>query len=191
MNEQPSHDHTSSLRISVPIPHGRGDRPCYETVSAVPVGAPTPTGRGIYRLLNTTFFAPFAIDDLVEVSRRNQHLEVVRLHQRGEYTTYYIAWDEAADAARLAAIQNEWRESGSWIETLCDHRLVVSVPPTLDSRPTEAELEMLESNEAVLDLFTHTHPDDQPEDDDLFGYLRARHTHNARNHRPKKPRRRR
>jgi hypothetical protein len=165
---------TCPTKVAIPLPPEHINKGRYEWLGARPVGSPNRRGEGIYRLHNTSYWSSFSIDDLVEVRRFRDRLEVVRLKQRGPRTSYFISWQPPSTELLIDAHYAVWRDTGAWIEPLCDHRAVMSLEEeTPRARPTWSELEQLKR----LGLLAYALPTaltcDEPGDPDLFGHLQG------------------
>lgn len=128
---------------------------------------------GIYCLLNTAFYGPFALGDLVEARRRrNGELIVTGLHRRGGRTSWLLMFSLRVPDRRIEQLAAAWRSTGTWVEGFGGKRLSVALDGTADARPTDAEITQLSRTREVELAVLLAHPDDTP-DHPVFGQLVA------------------
>lgn len=119
---------------------------------------------GIYCLLNTAFYGPFALGDLVEARRqRDGGLIVTGLHRRGGRTSWLLMFYLQVPDERVEQLAAEWRSTGTWVEGLGGKRVSVALEGTPDARPTDAEItELSRAGEVELAMLL-ADPDDSPD----------------------------
>ena len=133
-------------KIGIPMPEAPWRR---EWVWAEPVEV---AGATVYRLLNTSVYAPYVIDDLVEVRRSGQHLVVAGLHERGGRTGHLIEFSADVARASVAALTDEWSATGAAVEGLAGPFYSVAADEAARQRPTSDELARL-ANEGTIAAF--------------------------------------
>jgi hypothetical protein len=128
--------------------------------------------KGIYCLLNTPFFAPFALGDLVEARfRRNGDRFVTALHRRGGRTAHLLMFHYAVDRAAIELLADQWRATGTWVEGF-DDGTALTVAVEAGGQPSEAELCELAASGRLTELMQLADPDQKP-DDPVFRYVVA------------------
>lgn len=122
--------------------------------------------KGIYCLLNTPFWAPFALGDLVEARiQRNGDRVVTALHRRGGRTAHMLVWPVDADKVAIQRLAEQWSATGTWVEGCCGGTvLTVSVEPAAGAEPTKDQLAELVASGRLDDLRLIADPDDTPGD---------------------------
>jgi hypothetical protein len=130
--------------------------------------------KGIYCLLNTPFFAPFALGDLVEARfRRNGDRFVTALHRRGGRTAHLIVYPADADRAAIQLLAEQWRSTGTWVEGFAaGTALTVAVDRLAGGRPTGPEIATLAMS-GQLDYVTLLADPSELPDDPVFRYVVA------------------
>jgi hypothetical protein len=130
--------------------------------------------KGIYCLLNTPFWAPFALGDLVEARFRcNGDRFVTALHRRGGRTAHLLVFPADADRAAIEALAQLWRATGTWVEGFAGGTvLTVAVDRGSGGQPTERELTTLRMGRALECITLLADPEEQP-DDPVFRYVVA------------------
>jgi hypothetical protein len=130
--------------------------------------------KGIYCLLNTPFFAPFALGDLVEARfRRNGERFVTALHRRGGRTAHLIVYPADADRAAIELLAEQWRSTGTWVEGFAGGTaLTVAVDRSADGHPTGSELATLAMSGQLEYAALLADPSEKP-DDPVFRYVVA------------------
>jgi hypothetical protein len=114
-----------------------------ECMFAEPVGAVADDGSGYYRLLNTAFFAPFVLHDIVEVEKRDGELRVVGLDEMSECTAYDVRFAAHVTVAQMQEVTQRWLDADAYVARCEDEVYVVTVLP--DSKgPAVHELDALE-----------------------------------------------
>jgi Domain of unknown function (DUF4265) len=101
--------------------------------------------RGIYCLLNTPFWAPFALGDLVEARfRDNGERFVTSLHKRGGRTAHLLTFPVSAATSAIERLVEQWTATGTWVEAFAGGTaLAVAVDLHAGGRPDGPELELL------------------------------------------------
>jgi hypothetical protein len=122
--------------------------------------------KGIYCLLNTPFWAPFALGDLVEARfRRNGERFVTALHRRGGRTAHLLVFPADADRAAIEALAEMWRATGTWVEgNACGTVLTVAVDRQAGGQPTGPELATLAMDRALEYVTLLADPHELPDD---------------------------
>ena len=130
--------------------------------------------KGIYCLLNTPFFAPFALGDLVEARfRRNGDRFVTALHRRGGRTAHLIVYPADADRAAIQLLAEQWRSTGTWVEGFADGTaLTVAVARLAGGHPTGPEIATLAMSGQLEYATLLADPSELP-DDPVFRYVVA------------------
>lgn len=130
--------------------------------------------KGIFCLLNTPFFAPFALGDLVEARfRRNGDRFVTALHRRGGRTAHLIMFHYSVDRAAIQQLARGWEDTGTWVEGFDDGTaLTAAVERAAGGQPAEAELAELAASGHLQQLMQLADPDEKP-DDPVFRYVVA------------------
>jgi Domain of unknown function (DUF4265) len=129
--------------------------------------------KGIYCLLNTPFFAPFALGDLVEARfRRDGERMVTALHRRGGRTAHMLMFCAAVDREAIRRLARRWEESGTWVEGLDGIALTIAVERETGGQPAEAELAELAASGRLQAINQLADPNQQP-DDPIFRYVVA------------------
>jgi len=128
---------------------------------------------GIYCLLNTAFYGPFALGDLVEAHRRrNGELIVTGLHRRGGRTSWLLMFYLHVSDQRVEQLAAAWQSTGTWVEGFGGKRISVALEGTADARPTDAEISELSRTGEVEFAMLLADPDDAP-DNPVFRNLVA------------------
>jgi hypothetical protein len=130
--------------------------------------------KGIYCLLNTPFWAPFALGDLVEARFRNSGDRfVTALHRRGGRTAHMLAFPADVDKALVQDLADEWRVTGTWVEGFAGGTaLTVAVDRLAGGHPTGPELAMLAMSGQLEYATLLADPSELP-DDPVFRYVVA------------------
>jgi hypothetical protein len=130
--------------------------------------------KGIYCLLNTPFFAPFALGDLVEARfRRNGDRFVTALHRRGGRTAHLIVYPANADRAAIQLLADQWRSTGTWVEGFgAGTALTVAVDRLAGGHPTGPEIATLATSGQLEYVTLLADPSELP-DDPVFRYVVA------------------
>jgi hypothetical protein len=130
--------------------------------------------KGIYCLLNTPFFAPFALGDLVEARfRRNGDRFVTALHRRGGRTAHLLAFPADIDRAAVQLLAEQWRATGTWVEGFAGGTvLTVAVDRLAGGQPSGPELARLAMSGPLECATLLADPDELP-DDPVFRYVVA------------------
>jgi hypothetical protein len=119
---------------------------------------------GTYCLLNTAFYGPFALGDLVEARRRrNGDLVVTGLHRRGGRTSWLLMFALDVPDERIARLAAAWQETGTWVEGFGGKRFSVAREGGPETRPTDAEIGLLARSGEVELAMLLADPDDTPE----------------------------
>jgi hypothetical protein len=127
-------------------------------------------GRQICCLLNTPFWSPFALGDLVTVRRRRAGLAVTGLHRRGGRTANLLVLPERPDLTAVEELALSWAETGTWVEGYDHAFLTVSVEAGSDARPTPTELLLRTATGEIEEVHLLADPDQTP-DDEVFDRL--------------------
>ena len=107
---------------------------------------------GVYCLLNTPFYGPFALGDLVETRRRrNGELIVTGLHRRGGRTSWLLMFALSVPNDQINQLIKQWHASGTWVEPMGGKRVAVAIDAVTGARPTTTEIAWLAASGA-LDL---------------------------------------
>lgn len=122
------------------------------------------TAGGIYCLLNTAFYGPFALGDLVEARRRrHSELVVTGLHRRGGRTSWLLMFYLHVPDKSIEQLAAAWRSTGTWVEGFGGKRMSVARPGTADARPTDDEITELSRTGKVQLAMLLADPDDTPD----------------------------
>jgi hypothetical protein len=128
---------------------------------------------GTYCLLNTAFYAPFALGDLVEARRKRKgDLMVTGLHRRGGLTSWLLMFSLSVPDGRIEELAAAWRATGTWVEGFGGKRLSIARDGMVGARPTAAEICLLTSSREVELAKLLADPDEAP-DDPVFRFLVA------------------
>jgi len=127
---------------------------------------------GIYCLLNTAFYGPFALGDLVEARRRKGELIVTGLHRRGGRTSWLLMFCLHVPDTRIEQLAAAWRSTGTWVEGFGGKRMSVALDGTAGARPTDAEITQLSRTRELELAMLLADPDDTP-DHPIFRHLVA------------------
>lgn len=114
-----------------------------ECMFAEPVGAVDADGSGYYRLLNTAFFAPFVLHDIVVVDHRGGELHVVGLDEMSECNAYDVRFAAHVTVAQMQEVTQRWLDADAYVARCEDEVYVVTVLPD-GKGPTVHELDALE-----------------------------------------------
>jgi hypothetical protein len=134
-------------KIGIPIPETPWRR---EWVWAEPVQ--TSDGLRVYRLLNSSVFAPYVVGDLVTVRRSGKHLALAGLHERGGRTGHLIEFSVDVAQQAIDALTEEWAATGASVERLSSPYYSVAATEESRQRPTSTELGRL-ANEGTIAAF--------------------------------------
>ena len=152
---------TVKVKVGIQITDVEGGRFPREWLWAEPVfGQAT---NGVYCLLNTAFYGPFALGDLVEARRKpNGDLIVTGLHRRGGRTSWLLVYDLSVSEERIEQLARIWMATGTCVEGFGGKRVSVAVEARPDGRPTERELEDLEQSGELEFFLLLADPSDTP-----------------------------
>ena len=129
--------------------------------------------KGIYCLLNTPFWAPFALGDLVEARfRSNGERFVTALHRRGGRTAHLLVFPADAQKSDIEALAEQWTATGTWVEGFAGGTaLAVAVDRQAGGHPTGPELAVLAMG-SLEHVTLLADPSELP-DDPVFRYVVA------------------
>jgi hypothetical protein len=158
----------AKVKVGIQITDTSGGRFPREWLWAEPVRQ-DPRG-GVYCLLNTAFYGPFALGDLVEARReRTGELVVTGLHCRGGRTAWMLMFALCVSDERIEQLAAHWSETGTWVEGFGGKRVSVALDTT-GGRPTPADIEALSSSGELELAMLLASPTDTPEHP-VFGQL--------------------
>jgi hypothetical protein len=164
-------DEPKKVKIGIQITDDEGGRFPREWLWAEPVQEDAEGGT--YCLLNTAFYGPFALGDLVEARRkRDGDLMVSGLHRRGGRTSWLLMFSLDVPDTRIEQLADAWRATGTWVEGFGGKRISVAREGTETARPTAAEICLLSSTGEVELAKLLADPGDVP-DDPVFRCLVA------------------
>jgi hypothetical protein len=113
-----------------------------EWMFAEPAGPTARDGSGTYRLLNTAFYSPFVLHDIVEVKRKQRGLYVTGLREASRCSAYDVTFSPDVTVKEMLDITDEWLNADAFVGRCDDDVFVLTVLPE-GGRPTEDELEEL------------------------------------------------
>ena len=114
-----------------------------ECMFAEPVGMVDTDGSGLYRLLNTAFFAPFVLHDIVAVDGDSGELSVIALEEPSECRAYDVQFGAHVTVAQIAELTQRWLDADAYVAQCIDESYVVTVLPD-GKGPSVHELDALQ-----------------------------------------------
>lgn len=135
------HEEEQVARVNIEIA-ADGRKEC---MFAEPVGVIESDGSGLYRLLNTAFFAPFVLHDIVEVDRCDGELTVTGLAEMSDCRAYDVRFGPHVTVAQMQELTQRWLDADAYVATCEDEVYVVTVLPESNG-PTVHELDALQDD---------------------------------------------
>ena len=115
-----------------------------EWMFAEPAGPAARDGSGTYRLLNTAFYAPFVLHDVVEVTRQRRGLYVTGLKEISDCKAYDVTFTPDVTVKQMLDITDEWLDRNAYVGR-CDDDFFVLTVERDGAGPSERELDALRS----------------------------------------------
>lgn len=145
---------TDKIQIGIPIPDAPWRR---EWIWAEPVLVDD--GRTVYRLLNSSIFGPYVVEDLVTVRRSGRNLMLTGLFERGALTGHLVQFSADMPPGAVTALVDEWAASGAVVEGLSGPYYSVATNDEARQRPTAMELARLANEGAIVAFELITDPE--------------------------------